>query len=367
MRKVNYDVAIVGAGPAGLRLAARLSGKGYRLGLFEAKPDYKTGAHILMTPRSIVTEATGGDESAVVLCTKFVTGSIRSYYRFKYPQARDCMVETSTVLEALSHHIGDSELHFRHRVTNIHATSEGVLLEISAPEGMLECSCKILAACDGVNSITNKTFGGGPKFLPGTEYYLDGVKADPGCFYNFHTHRYSPGLYVCIFNISPTQVVVGLGWGGHLSPKQLLEAFISEHPVAVELGLRWGKVTRRAGGLTAISKGLLTQGRVIFLGDAAAGYPWLGGIMYDGAIKSADIAAEPILRALATNDPSLLKDYEAAWDEAFAKRFQFEAELRGALHSLTDDEIDAVISDFKGDGSLRKAIIVRAKERASHN
>jgi flavin-dependent dehydrogenase len=272
------------------------------------------------------------------------------------------MVEMSTVLEAYSQHIGDAELYFRHRVTKINATPEKVSVEVSTPEGVSTCSGKILAACDGVNSISKRTFGG-PKSFMETEYYFDGVKADVGCFQNFHTHKYSPdGLYLCIFHISPTQVVVVIGIGEQPQPaKPLLDTFIREHPAAQELGLRQGKVSRRVGGVTALSKGRLLQGRVIFLGDAGAGFPWLGGMMYDGAMKTADITSQSIVEALETNDPGCLKMYEAAWDEAFAHRFELEAAVVAALRQLTDEEIDAVIADFKGIGSLRKAFIAAAE------
>jgi flavin-dependent dehydrogenase len=261
------------------------------------------------------------------------------------------MVETSTILEAYKHNIRDSELYFRHRVTKINATPDKVALEIRRPEGtVLDCSCKILAACDGVNSITNKTFGGGPKFITGTEYYFDGVRADAGRFQAFHTHRYSGGRYLCIFHIAPTQVVVAVG------TDERLAAFIREHPAAEELGLRWGKVMRRVGGVTALGKGRLVHERVIF-------HPWLGGMMYDGAIKSADIAGEPITEALETNDPGCLKKYEVVWQETFGKRFEVEAALSAALKKLTDHEIDAVIAGYKGIGSLRRALIAAAERK----
>jgi flavin-dependent dehydrogenase len=268
------------------------------------------------------------------------------------------MVETSTILEAYKHNIRDSELYFRHRVTKINATPDKVALEIRRPEGtVLDCSCKILAACDGVNSITNKTFGGGPKFITGTEYYFDGVRADAGRFQAFHTHRYSGGRYLCIFHIAPTQVVVAVG------TDERLAAFIREHPAAEELGLRWGKVMSRVGGVTALGKGRLVHERVIFLGDSGGGYPWLGGMMYDGAIKSADIAGEPITEALETNDPGCLKKYEVVWQETFGKRFEVEAALSAALKKLTDHEIDAVIAGYKGIGSLRRALIAAAERK----
>jgi flavin-dependent dehydrogenase len=310
VNKVDYDLIIVGGGPSGLRLAEKLSGKGYKIAVFEAE----------------------------------------------YSDIIGCMVETSTILEAYKHNIRDSELYFRHRVTKINSSQKEVVLEVITPQGsVIECTCKILAACDGVNSITNKTFGNGPRFVAGTEHYFDEVRADVGCFQTFHTHKYGGGMYLCIFHIAPSKVVVAS------ATRELLADFIREHPTAEELRLPQGKIYRRVGGVTALGKGHLVEERVIFLGDAGGGYPWLGGMMYDGAMKSADIACEPIIESLETGEISCLRKYEVTWHEMFGKRFELEGALKAALDRLTDEEIDSVIAGFKGVGSLRKTFIAAAE------
>ena len=187
------------------------------------------------------------------------------------------------------------------------------------------------------------------------EYEFKETPGKRGTLESFHSHKFSPGLYAWIFHLADKRMVCGLGTTSP-TPRHLLNAFIKGHPRAKELGLDQRKVVRRRAGLLSCGRGRLVSGRMVFIGDSAAGYPWLGGMTYPGARKAAELAAEPILTAISSGTEAGLKEYERAWEAAFAKSFDYEQKARDAFSNLTDAQIDQAYASKPGQ-SLRKVVI----------
>lgn len=359
MIRDRYDVIIIGAGPAGLRLAERLVPTGCSVAILDSKPNLEAISHVVLVPLKMLAEDGLLNTIPIVPCRGYIMHSLSFSHAFHSSEPSDCMVMTGDLLQAFGQRIGEAELCFGHRVTRIEATPDDVRLQVHTPDGIANCSATILAACDGAGSISNRSLGGGPPLIRAVEHHFDGVEGREGYFEAVHTHKYSPGFYVAMLNFSPRTVAVAIG-SPNQNPRQLLEAFIAEHPAARDRKLAQGRGTHCFGGLCAVGKGIPRQGRILFLGDAAAGFPWMGGMTYEGARQSADAAWQPMKEALETKDITALQAYEAAWEETFGERYRRDERLRHAYAALTDQEVDDVFSSYRG-GGLWKILVARAE------
>lgn len=345
----QYDLIIVGAGPAGISLALALAKKGIKLVLLELKASFERGSRVILVPKELVPRGVKG-----LPCRRYFVNSL-THIREVETRTPYIFAETAEILAAWSQLLSPGLLKFSYRVSEIEQKPEYVALKVEGAGSRQELTCRIVAAGDGPYSISNRTFQEGPPYVRAFEYEFGETRGKPGALESFHTHRYSPGLYAWIFHLSHKRMVCGLGTAS-ANPRHLLDAFIKEHPRPKELALDRRKVIHRRAGLLSCGRGRLVSGRVVFIGDSAAGYPWLGGMTYPGAKKAAELAAEPILKAIASGNEASLKEYERAWEAAFGKSFDYEQKARAAFANLTDDQIDQAYASRPGQ-SLRKVVM----------
>jgi flavin-dependent dehydrogenase len=354
-----YDVVVVGAGPAGLRLGQRLAAAGHSVAILEARPGFDHASRWLVVSRQALQEL-GLDTSAFKPCRGHIMYSLEAFHRFDDPEPRSFFAERRVLQSALAQSLGRAQLHHNHRVKAIQPEGERVLLQVQTPAGPAEVRAKIVAACDGVRSISNKALGVGPGAVMITEHLFQGVKANEGFVEEVHTHRYSPGLYLCLNNLGPDTLTVCVA-SDQGNNHALLRSFAAEHPLGRQRGLLRASMTHVQGGPCPISKSTLVKGRVLFVGDSGAGFPWLGGITYGGALRAAEVAWGPIHEALETGEVNRLRGYEEAWGKAFREQYQREQALRSAHSRLSDEEIDQVFRASSSE-NLWQALLARAQE-----
>jgi flavin-dependent dehydrogenase len=221
----------------------------------------------------------------------------------------------------------------------------------------------VLVSCDGINGITNRTLGNGPRWVKMKKYHLSGIRNEPGYSELFRSHRFSTGRQLIMFDVGPGEAEIDIATTGAENLDQLFHEFIHGHRVMREKGVPEAKIRTILGGLNPLGRGELLQGRVIVVGDAAAGFPAEGGMSYGPARQAADIASSFVLRALEAKDPSLLRGYVWAWNVAFAEAFQRDELLKTAYDSLSDDEIDEVYRTYPGD-DINRGLIECARSKA---
>jgi flavin-dependent dehydrogenase len=218
----TFDVVIIGGGPAGLRLAGNLSGKGFRTALFESKPTLED-----KTLRAIRKKIFDGWN--LNGCIWSVCRGIRLHSLHATKASEDTQfyfVEFGSMLKAFLRRVSSIALNFSHTVLDIVSERDKVTLRVQGPKGVTKHFCQILVACDGVNGVSRRIFGGGPSFVKAVEYRLADRSAEPGYFDLFYTHRFHPGGYGWVRNLE-NEVDVGLAVTQ--DPVRLLNEFIREH------------------------------------------------------------------------------------------------------------------------------------------
>lgn len=343
----SYDVVVIGAGPAGLRLAGLLAPLGHSVAVLEARAQFDHGSLWVVMPRQPLQDL-ALPQGSFLPCRGHIMYSLESSCRLADPQARSVFVERRTVLSALAERLEGAQLHFSHRVRAIQSQGSGVRLEVQTPQGRREVAARVVAACEGASSISNRCLGGGPRTVLVSEFTFRGAAPLEGWVEEVHTHRYSPGLYIAISNLGPDLLTVCVASSqGRL--QALLAAFVAEHPLSGQRGLARAHLVHVRGGPCPVGKGSLVLGRVVMVGDSGGGFPWLGGITYGGALRAAEAAWQPIHRALESGRQEPLLEYREAWEDAFGEQYLWEEALRAAHSSLTDQELDRVFGRSRGE------------------
>lgn len=348
---------IIGGGPAGLRLAGNLSGKGYRIALFESKPNLEDKT--LRAIRKRVFDGWNLNRN----CIRSVCRGVRLYSLHAAKVSEDAQfyfAEFGSMLKVLLERVSDVALNFSHTVLDVVSEEGRVILHVRGPKGVVKHFCQVLVACDGVNGMSRRILGGGPRFIKAIEYRLAGGSTEPGYFDLFYTHRFHPGGYGWVRNLEDW---VDIGLAASRDPVKLLNEFIRKHSIPKGKGFARRKVVWRFGGLLPLSRGKLVADRVVFVGDSAAGFAFIGGSVEE-AVKSADLVVEPLEKVL-DGDPTALKEYELLWDRTFAHRSTRQEEVRKSLDALTDSEIDETVKGLENINDFGEQVVRCAKRNSN--
>ncbi|MGN9781492.1 FAD-dependent monooxygenase [Nonomuraea sp. ZG12] len=318
------DVIVVGAGPAGLWLAAELRRAGVPVLVLErAEAPSPHSKALTLHPRMIEVLAMRGmardflDEGVMLPSGHF--GLLESRLDFRplptrhpytlfFPQRR-----TEELLERRAAELG-ARVRRGHTVTALAQDGEGVELTVTGPDGPYEVRARYVAGCDGAGSTVRQAAGIG---FPGTDAtvygFLGDVTLDDPPQGPLSAHTADGGV-----------MVVGMPGGHHrivgLLPGPVdaaAELTLDELRAAVvrvigrDLGMRdplwlsrFGNASRQAATYRA--------GRVVLAGDAAHMHFPAGGVGLNVGVQDAMNLGWRLAAVVSGRAPeSLLDDYHA--------------------------------------------------------
>lgn len=305
---MSIDVAVVGAGFAGLACARTAAARGLRTVVFERKPDPGASPH---TTGLLVKEVADAWEIPRRLTRKI--HGVRLYA----PSLRSIDLERpgyyflATDTPALLRWLADE------------ARSAGADLRTGV-EWTGSPGARFLVGADGARSRVARAFGlgGNRRFLVGVEAEFEGVRGvDPDRLHCFLDSRLAPGYLAWVVpGVGSTQV--GLACGHPLRPR--LGAFLAKVRGLFDFGS--ARQVGARGGLVPVGGPVrpFASERAVLVGDAAGLVSPLtaGGIQT--ALESGRRAAQAISDFLL--DGGLSPEQSLAYPRFFWKRM-----LRGAM------------------------------------
>lgn len=364
-----YDVAVVGAGPAGSMAAYTAAREGCSVLLIEehtqvGKPLHCTGkltVHAFQDfdlPRETILNSV----RAAVLHSP---SNLQLHIRRK--QVDSHIIDRALLDQRLAERAvsAGAELTLKTRVHNAQRSTDGLLnLRCKTNHEAQEFRSRLVIDAEGARPMLLKELGLTPRKSPllGLQYQMSNIDLyAPDCVELYFGRELAPGFFAWIVPTGPAQARVGLcAQARPTTPPlhELLRRFVEHHPVASRK-LKEGKIEQVFGGRNPA--GLIGRSfahGVMVAGDSAGHVkPTSGGGVYF-ALKAGELAGKTAAESLTTGslDEGSLRRYEVAWRRLLGGELRFTSLARKALNLLSDRDLDRVFELIAGREDTVEAI-----------
>ena len=353
--KAEYDVIVVGAGPAGSMAARFAADKGIRVLMLEKDRDVgypvrcgeavsKAGIEEFLTPdskwiaSSIDKFSLVSPDNTEVILRFSDTGYILERRVFDYELAKLASLAGAEVLT-------------RAYVTGLimeNGVVSGVKYQYRGEEKSVKA--KIVIAADGVESRVGR--------WAGLKTHVDirdmeccaqvtaaNVSVDPNTCYFYFGQDVAPEGYLWVFPKGNSSAHIGLGVSGltgkSRSAISYLNSFMEKnYPDAPVL-------TSVAGGVPcSITLGRISAPGIMLTGDAARQVnPLSGGGIISGMIGGS-IAGRLAAESVLSNRPDHIMTYDKAWNDRLGKRHEIFNRIKNGIYNFSDEKFNSIAHSF---------------------
>lgn len=355
------DVVVVGAGPSGLRTAARLAAAGLRVRVLERKP--RAGAGVLCTGivGLEVFDDFGLDRGSIVeeLRTVRLVSPYATELLYEHPRAFAGVVDRERfdgALAAAATAAGATVV-CDARVEDAAVGPDGIALAVRDAGGLRRETAEVAVLATGVDFALSKKLGlSAPRdFLKGAQVECDAPGA--GTTTLFFGRDVAPGAFAWSVPSGPGRARIGVLT--QKDPRACLHRLLDRHFG----GVRAASETR-AVRTKPVAQGLLVRtagDRVLAVGEAAGQTKTTtgGGISY--GLACADLAARSVVEAFGRSDfrRASLAAYERRWKALLQREILVGQYTRRMCARLSDGRIESLFQLARTDG-----IVPIIRERA---
>lgn len=355
--KSEYEVVVVGAGPAGLTVARVTAAAGLRVLVLDKKRE------IGVPVRCAEGVGTTGSEEIVNMNPRWVDAYI-DRARFHAPDGSWVEIENDSQVKGyiLNRTVMERDLAeeagARGAEIRLKSYADGLLFHQGKPCGVsvksghtrYQVHGRVMAACDGVESRVGRWAGIDTTVKPHDmevcyQYLLANVDVEPGRFEFYVGRQVVPGGYLWVFPKGKRRANVGLGISGdearNRPPRFYLDRFVEEKfPRAIPLtatacGVPCGREPKR-----------LVGDGLVLVGDAARLVNPITGGGIASAFKAGRMAGTVISEGIKQDDVSAgkLSAYERLWDSAWGWKHRRFYRIKEIVYKLDDEDINAAAS-----------------------
>ncbi|HEY6883184.1 MAG TPA: NAD(P)/FAD-dependent oxidoreductase [Nitrososphaeraceae archaeon] len=352
---VDYDISVVGGGPAGLSAAYAAAKSKAKVILFEKDQSI---AHNIRT-----SGVTWIEEIEKLGISKDHYNPIKNY-SFISPSnevtirgntAKSCVLNVRSVYQHLAFLAAEagSEIMIKSNVTNVVLDSKNRIsgLKAGTPKGEIVLSSKLVIDASGFNSSVAQRLGlvnRWKRYGIGAEYECYCENVDSETWILMMGRQYSDAGYAWIFPLSKNRVRIGVGIGrpeSSTDPVEKLNSIIEKRLKPLDkmgkiqpIELHHGLIPNEGLRKSTVYDGL------ILVGDSAgqANPLVLEGIRY--AIEFGMLAGEIGAKSLAQNsDKESLLEYERIWKNRVESKINSALKVQSRWIGLRDEDWDREI------------------------
>ena len=368
MEEYNFDLVIVGAGPAGSSAAFAASKEGISVALLEKE---KEVAETVRT--SGVTWIADANEFGIpetcynpITNYSFCSPTKSVTIRDNQPKAAVLDVRKTYRYLASEAEKTGTELFVNTNVTEIITDKSnkpiGVIAKVA--ESQIKFNAKMIIDCSGFQSVVGKSLGlieQWKRFGAGAEYEVKAENVQKDTWWLMVGQEYSPAGYAWIFPVSKDTVRIGVGIGkpeSDIDPTERLDKLIAEKKGPIK---DLGNITKIEFHYGLIPNDGLSRKTVydnlILVGDSAgqANPLVLEGIRY--AIRFGRVAGKIAANGIKSGDTSekSLEPYEKNWKKAIESKINSASKIQNRWIGLSDAEWEKeleIISELSADEFL---------------
>ncbi len=325
---MEYDVIVVGAGPAGSVTAAAVAHAGYRILTLEKNASCRSpcAGYISNTINTDLPDDSVIQSKITKMRTYFPDLSFHDFELNGFVVDRP-RFDMSLALEAKA---SGAEIKWNSPLERIFP--DGVKFRDETTDG------KIIVGTDGVFSKTASLLGlQQQRFAVCAQYHLKGIELIPGMCEIFFNADYAPGGYVWIYPTGGDSAKVGVGITKGKSPRSYLDDFIDNSPVAKRLG---GTKTEYITGALPVGglRERLCFGNTLLVGDSAGMADPVTGAGINNAMLAGELAGMAIIKALENDDLEHLANYEVRIKKLLGRPLARSLEKRKRLEACASNE-----------------------------
>lgn len=355
-KSYDYDVIIVGGGPAGLSAAWGAAKKGLRVAVLER--DEAIGQNVRTSGVTWIKEAKsfGIPPECYNEISNYAFYSPNNYVIKKSDNAQAAVLDVRKTYQFLAYQAASvgADIFLRTTVTDVVKNDKGKLAGVKATSEKQEVvfNSKLVIDASGFYSVVGRSLGIAlpwKRFGAGAEYeaYVD--KVDSDTWHLMVGSQYSPAGYAWVFPLGKNKVRIGVGVGkpnSQADASKLLIELLEKRPRPLnDLGrivpveFHYGLIPNEGLRESTIDDNL------IMVGDSAgqANPLVLEGIRY--AIEFGRIAgrigAEAVLQVDTSKES--LKTYEGAMKKAIGSKIAAAVKVQYRWLNLSDQEWDKEI------------------------
>lgn len=350
--KTNYDIIVVGAGPAG-SMAARYAAE--------------QGVSVLMLEkdRDVGYPVRCGEAISKVRLEEFITPDDKwiaakiSKFSFNAPDGSEVIIEFGEAGYVLERRLFDyelartaaeagAEIKTRAYVNGLLFDSDGKVSGVKyeycgEPK---EVNSKIVIAADGVESRVGrwaglKTHIDFRDMESAVQITAANIPVNQNTLYFYFGKDVAPNGYFWIFPKGNNKANIGLGVSGLIGKKKSAQSFLDEfmnkhYPDAPVL-------TKIAGGVPcSITLDKISAPGIMLVGDAARQVnPLSGGGIASGMIGGS-IAGRIAAEAIKQNRPDHILKYDQAWYERIGKRHEIYNRIKEGIYNFSDEKFNDI-------------------------
>jgi len=363
----NYDVIIVGAGPAGNYTAKELTKSGLKVAVFEK--DREIGVPVRCG------EAVGLDGLSLAMNKSEISSDWIDYEinggMIVSPSGIHLPIYTDDIGYILDRKKFDkyfatvamdngADYYMKSFVKDVIKENGKIVgIEVVILGELYKFSCSILIASDGVESMIAKRSGINSTLVLKdieicAQYYVGNLEVKEDLVTFFTGSNVAPGGYAWSFPKSKNTANIGIGVSGEfaqkgINPKDYLDNLMKKYyPNVQPLNFIVGSVP--------VSKRLesIVEGNLMLVGDAARQINPLagGGITY--GLNAAKMLSKRVIEFFNSEDKNLdiLKKYEKDWDTSIGKQQNRSYKLKEGVSKIKDETLNKVAGKLEGKKNL---------------
>ena len=356
----NYDLVIVGGGPAGSSVAYEASKNGIKVALLEKE---ETIAQSVRTSgvtwiQNIKEFGIPDDCYNPIKNYSFCSPNNEVTIRDTIPQAAVLDVRKTYRWLAEQAKNEGADIFLKTTINNVIKNKDGDIIGVSgtSKEGEVIFHSKVIVDASGFSSTVSKAMGfvtQWERFGAGAEYEAEVENVDQETWWLMVGQKYSPAGYAWIFPVGKNIVRIGVGVGkpeSQVDPTERLKELMDSKIGPIS---KLGKITPIEFHYGLIPNDGLSRKTVynnlILVGDSAgqANPLVLEGIRY--AIKFGRVAGKIASNAIKSGktDESALYPYEEKWKKDIQAKIKAAGKVQDRWIGLSDEEWDNELDIIK--------------------